>query len=373
MDLVSRVDRVVDDAIENERIVGSVTLVADHGEIVYARAAGWFDREAETPMRRDAIFRLASVTKPLVAATALAMVDRRLIGLDNAVSDHLPYFRPKLPDGSEARILVRHLLSHTSGLGYAYRNPEITVGLQQTDLDHEANLTLIAEEPLLFEPGTAWEYGASIDVLGAIIATIHGGTLDDALHHYVTDPLEMADTGFAVTDESRLAIPYADGPPGLRRMADPDVIIAPDGGETQFAPSRIFNEKAFQSGGAGAVGTPDDLLHFFETIRQGGSPILRHETVAIAGQNQVGSVPLRPQDAGQRFGFLGAIVDDPEAANSPQAVGTIRWGGVYGHDWSIDPANGITIVSMTNTPYEGCIGNYPKQIRNAVYDYTPRV
>ena len=373
MDLVSRVDRVVDEAIENERIVGSVTLVADHGEIVYARSAGWFDREAETPMRSDAIFRLASVTKPLVAATALAMVDRRLIGLDNAVSDHLPYFRPRLADGSEARILVRHLLSHTSGLGYVFKNPEITAGLLQTDLDHEANLRLIAEEPLLFAPGSAWEYGVSIDVLGAIIATIHGGTLDDALHHYVTDPLEMPDTGFTVTDESRLAIPYADGAPGLRRMADPDVVVTPEGGETRFSPSRIFNPKAFQSGGAGAVGTADDLLRFFETIRKGGSPILRQETVAIAGQNQIGSVSMRPQDGGQRFGFLGAIVEDPAAANSPQAIGTIRWGGVYGNDWSIDPANGITIVSMTNTPYEGCMGDFPKQIRNAVYDYTPRV
>src|ERR1700754_2582814 len=98
MDIVSRLDRVVEDAIATNKIVGSVTLVGQHGKLLYARAAGWFDREAQAPMRRDAIFRLASVTKPLIAATALAMVERNLLGLDNAVSDPLPYFRPKAPD-----------------------------------------------------------------------------------------------------------------------------------------------------------------------------------------------------------------------------------------------------------------------------------
>ncbi|HEY9009968.1 MAG TPA: serine hydrolase domain-containing protein, partial [Devosia sp.] len=280
MDIVSRLDRVVEDAVAANKIVGSVTLVGQHGKLVYARAAGWLDREAQVPMRRDAIFRLASVTKPLVAATALAMVERNLLGLDNAVSDHLPYFRPKAPDGSEAKIAIRHLLTHTSGLGYAFKNPRITTGLQQTDLDHEANLRLIAEEPLLFAPGTGWEYGVSIDVLGAIIAAIHGGTLHDALQKYVAGPLKMRDTGFSVTDPARLAVPYADGVAPIHRMNDPDTVVSPvDGSVLSFSPGRIFNTKAFQSGGAGAVGTADDLFIFFDTLRTGGGDILRPETV----------------------------------------------------------------------------------------------
>ena len=367
MDLQQRLDAVVEAAL-GDRIVGSVTLVARNGEIVYRRAAGFFDREAGIPMREDAIFRLASVTKPLVAATALGMLERGLLGLDNAVSDHLPYFRPRLQDGSEARITVRHLLTHTSGLGYDFAaDPEITTGLQQTRFDHEENLTRVARLPLLFAPGRAWEYGISIDVLGAVLARIHGGTLADALAHYVTGPLGMRDTGFAVTDESRLAVPYCDGPPGLRRMADPDTLVNPQGEETVFSPSRIFNTRAFQSGGAGAVGTADDLLVFLETLRTGGGHMLRPETVALATRNQIGALPRRAQDAGQRFGFLSAIIDDPAAAQSPAARGTFRWGGIYGHDWSVDPASSITIVSMTNTPYEGCSGQYRNDIRDAVY------
>jgi CubicO group peptidase (beta-lactamase class C family) len=303
----------------------------------------------------------------MVAATALAMIERGLLGLDNAVADYLPYFRPRSPDGSEARILIRHLLTHTSGLGFAFRNPAIGSGLIQTDNDHETNLRLIAEEPLLFAPGTGWEYGVSLDVLGAIIAGVHGGTLEAAVQHYVTGPLAMSDTAFHVTDTERLAVPYADGVPGLRRMADPDTLVRPDGSKLAFAPSRVFNRKAFQSGGSGMLGTADDLLQFFETIRIGGDNILRPETVEAAASNQIGDLPRRPADAGQRFGFLSAIVDDPVAANSPVARGTLRWGGVYGHEWMVDPRSGITIVSFTNTPYEGCDGQFPKDIRDAVY------
>lgn len=372
MDIVSRLDRVVEDAIATNKIVGSVTLVGHHGKLVYARAAGWLDREAQVPMRRDAIFRLASVTKPLVAATALAMVERNLLGLDNAVSDHLPYFRPKTRDGSEARITIRHLLTHTSGLGYAFKNPKITGGLQQTDLDHEANLRMIAEEPLLFAPGTGWEYGVSIDVLGAVIAAIHGGTLHDALQKYVAGPLKMRDTGFFVTDPARLAVPYADGVAPIHRMNDPDTVVNPvDGGVTSFSPSRIFNPRAFQSGGAGAVGTTDDLFTFFDTLRTGGGDILRPETVEAGFRNQVGDLPRRPQDAGQRFGWFGAVIEDPVAANTTVSKGSIRWGGVYGHEWLIDPTEGFTILSFTNTPYEGCSGQYRFDVRHAVYGRQP--
>ena len=368
MDLTARLDRTVDDAIASNRIVGSVTLVARKGELVYARAAGHFDREAGLPMRRDAIFRLASVTKPIVAATALAMIERNLIGLNDPVADYLPYFKTRLADGRDARPSVRHLLTHTSGLISDYAaDPLINTGLPDTDFSFEENFSRVARLPLSFEPGAAWQYGISIDVLGAVVAAVHGATLGEAVQHYVTGPLGMTDTGFVVGDRSRLAVPYADGAPGLRRMGDPETVLEPDGGTTSFSPARCFNPKAFQSGGAGMLGSADDLLKFFDTLRVGGGPILRPETVEMATMNQIGELPREAKDAGQRFGFLGAVLDDPAAANSPQARGSFRWGGIYGHDWSVDPENGFTIVSMTNTAVEGCIGLYPKQVRDAVY------
>lgn len=369
MDFETRVDQTIADAIDNQRIVGAVTIIARDGEIIYRKAAGHFDREAGTPMFPEAIFRLASVTKPLVAATALAMIERKLLGLENAVSDHLPWFRPKLADGRVPKITIRQLLNHTSGISYDYpKVPGLTSGLQPTDMSLEENFTLWAKEvPLAFEPGTGWAYGPNTDVLGAVIESIHSSSLHDALKHYVIDPLEMTDTGFFVTDKARLAVPYADGPPGLRRMGDPEEVVGPDGKVSLYSPGRIFNPKAFQSGGAGAVSTADDLIKFFEAIRQRGSPILKPDSVAQAIINQVGDLPRRPHDAGQRFGYLGAVISDPAAANRPHGAGTIRWGGVYGHDWFVDFVNGISCLTMTNTPLEGCNGEYPQQVARAIY------
>src|SRR5690606_18726965 len=133
--------------------------------------------------------------------------------------------------------------------------------------------------------------GPGIDVLGAVIERVHGTSLHEAFQQYVAGPLDMKDTGFVVTDEDRLAVPYADGPPRLRRMGDPETVVTPDGGTTVYSPGRIFNRKAFQSGGAGAVGTADDLLAFFEAVRNRGVPILKPEIVAQAIQNQIGDVP----------------------------------------------------------------------------------
>jgi CubicO group peptidase (beta-lactamase class C family) len=367
MDLRERLDAVIEASL-GQRIVGSVTLVARDGEIIYRRAAGFADREAGRLMTEDAIFRLASVTKPLVAATALAMIERNLLGLENAVSDHLPYFRPKLSDGREPKITIRHLLTHTSGLGYDYpSDPKITTGLSNTDMNFEEIFTQVARIPLSFAPGTAWQYGINIDVLGAVISLIHGKSLGQAVEHFVTGPLEMKDTAFTVTDPARLAVPYADGPPGLRRMGDPETVIGADGGKTVFSPGRIFNPRAYQSGGAGMAGTAGDFLKFLEALRNRGTPILNPDTVAQATRNQIDDLPREEKEAGQRFGFLSAVVVDPVAAQRPHAAGTYRWGGIYGHEWFVDPVNGLSVVAMTNTPLEGCLGPYTKDIRDAIY------
>ena len=369
MSMQSRLDAVVGNAIgAGNTIVGTVVLVARDGRPAYARAAGFADREAGLAIQQDAIFRLASVTKPLVAATALALIERGQLSLDGAVAGYLPYFTPKAPDGTPGRILIRHLLTHTSGLGYDYSaDPVITTGIQQTDLDYEQNFTRVARQPLLFAPGAGWQYSTAIDVLGAVIAMRTGGTLEAAVERCVTGPLGMKDTAFHVTDLTRLAVPYGDAVPGPVRMGDPHTVTDSTGESTDFSPGRIFNGNAFQSGGAGAVGSAPDFLKFLEALRLGGAPILKSETMAAAVSNQIGDLPRRPTDQGQRFGFLGAIVVDPKAANSPVAPGTFRWGGIYGHDWFVDPANKLSVAIFSNTAVEGCVGQYPKDIRNAVY------
>lgn len=372
----NRIDAVVDRAIAAKQIVGAVVLVRQNGKEAYARAAGQLDREASVPMPRNAIFRLASFTKPIVAAAALALVELGKLGLDDPVSRWLPNFRPKLRDGSTPEIKVRHLLNHTAGLAYGtllpddpYRPANVSGGLDQPGVSLEENLRRLASVPLYFAPGTAWRYGLSIDVLGGVMEKVFGGPLGDVVQELVTGPLGMRDTIFGVTDMKRLAVPYADGKDGPIRMGEPQIVRDDPAMAIVFSPARILDPKSYQSGGAGLSGTADDFMRFLEAIRNDGAPILKRETVAMASRNQIGDLPREEKEAGWRFGFLSAVMADPAAAKSPHAKGTLEWGGAWGHRWFIDPAAGLSVVFLTNTAMAGVDGPFPIAIRDAVYGW----
>ncbi len=368
-DMTARVDETIDAAIANRKLVGTAILIAVDGKTVYRGIKGHLDREAGIAMREDAIFRLASVTKPMAAATALALIERGKLGLDDPVTRYLPDFRPRLADGSAPEIRIHHLLTHTAG--FAYPTPErgdpytalgISGGLAEPGRSMEDNLARIARAPLFFAPGTAWRYGVSIDVLGAVMAKVHGD-FPDAVATYLTRPLGMTDTAFRVIDKARLAVPYGDATPEPVRMGDPHTV--PDG--TIFSPSRVLDETSFASGGAGMAGTVGDFLTFLEAIRTGGGPILKPETVAMATRNQIGDLPREEKDAGWRFGYLSAVLTDPKAARTAQSTGTLQWGGAWGHSWFIDPAARISVAAFTNTAMEGCTGQFTFDLQQAVY------
>lgn len=361
MTVQHRIDAAIDAAL-GDRIVGCVVLVHQAGEPAFARAAGLADREAGQAMKQDAIFRLASVTKPIVAAATLRMVDLGLIGLDDPVAKYLPYFLPKSPDGSVPAILIRHLLSHTSGLTYGGDGVH-SRGLAGPLWGFEENLRLLAADPLLFAPGTGWEYGMSIDVLGGVIAAINGTDLADVVARYVTGPLNMSDTLFAVSDPTRLAVPYMDGPPPIR-MSDYQEVVGSDGGVTPFWAGRIFEPRAPQSGGAGMAGTAGDVMRLLDALR---GDFLTPATRTAAFANQIGDLDRRPGDAGKRFSFLGALVVDPFAAGTAMPAGALDWGGAWGHNWIIDPASETTVVCCTNTLFEGCNGPFREDIAQAVF------
>ena len=371
--ITGRVTNAIDTAIATGRIVGAVVLVAQGGEIVCRRAAGLADREAGLPLREDTVFRLASVSKPMVAATALALVERGTFALDQPVTRWLPDFRPRLSDSTTPTITLRHLLTHTSGLGYGdlapgdpYRPAGISGGLDQPGLGMAENLRRIASVPLYFAPGPAWRYGVNIDVLGAVIEQATGARLGDAIATYVTGPLGMHDTGFTVADRSRLATPYAEGVPP-NAIGDAYEVKGELGRGTYFVPDRIFDTASFHSGGAGMVGTAPDFMRFLEAIRTGGAPILKTETVELAAQNHIGDLPREEKDAGWRFGLISAVLADPAAAQTPQSPGTLQWGGIYGHSWFVDRAQNLSVAAFTNTAVEGCLGTFPKEIVRAVY------
>lgn len=362
-----RVDAVIDDAVAAGRIVGTVVLVTKDGVPVYTRAAGYADRESGRATSIDTVFRLASLTKPLTSATALALVEHGLLSLDDSVARFMPGFTPRLADGSAPDIQVRHLLTHTAGFGYPtllpgdpYRAAQVSTGLDQPGLTLGENLDRIASVPLHFAPGSGWRYGVSTDVLGAVIEAVVGASLADATAEYVMDPLGMRDTRFTVEEPERLATPYADGTPRAVRMAEASPVR-----DLIFSPARAFDDASFHSGGAGMVGTAEDFMIFLEAVRRGGAPILQRSTVEMASSNQVGSLRER-DDAGWGFGLLSGVLVDPERGQWPSHVGTLRWGGVWGNSWFIDPVAGITVVSLSNTALEGQ-GGFRQQVADAIY------
>jgi CubicO group peptidase (beta-lactamase class C family) len=202
-------------------------------------------------------------------------------------------------------------------------------------------------------------------VLGGVLAAINGTDLEAALDKFVCQPLNMPDTHFYVTDLKRLTVPYADGLPP-RRMGEPEKVLEPSGGVSEFSPGRILNADIPQSGSGGMAGTADDVMKLLDSFN-GGNSILTPETIKAAITNQIGEAPRPESDAGKRFGFIGSIVDDPIAARTPCPVGTVEWGGIWGHNWILDPINRLTILTLTNTAFEGCWGAFREEIRDAVY------
>lgn len=369
------IDAVVDQAIADGRLVGAVVLVAQDGKLVYQRAAGFADKETNRPMQSDALFRLSSVSKPIVTVAALVLVDQGKLALEDPVTKWLPTFTPKLADGSSPTITVRQLLTHTAGLGYRfaekaggpYHVANVSDGFDDLRIDLAENVRRIGSAPLYNKPGAMWRYSLAIDVLGAVIEKVAGQPLDVVLERLVTEPLEMTNTSFWLESSAanHLATAYANGPSGPVHMSDPQRI--PFGpGTLVYSPSRAFDKKAYPSGGAGMIGSGPDVLRLLEAIRQGGAPILNATTAASMLKNQVG--PIAGLQPGIGFGYGGAVVTNPAAARTPQSAGTWHWGGVYGHTWFVDPVRKLTVVAMTNTAPEGLTGKFPGALRDAVYE-----
>ena len=373
--LSARVDAAIDRALAAQRLIGMVVLIARDGLIIHRRAAGFADREAQQPMREDTIFRLSSLTKPIVTAAALALVERGRLNLDDAVTRWLPDFRPTLADGSAAVITVRQLLTHTAGLSYSFFQPSggpyeragVSDGLAEPGLSLDEELRRLATVPLSAVPGTEWGYSVALDVLGAVMARAAGEPLPELVESLITGPLGMRDTAFAVRDLERLAAAYVDGA-RPRRMADPDLVLLGPGALTRFAPSRILDPNSFPSGGAGMAGTATDFLSFLETIRRGGGAILAPQSTQSMMSNQIGKLRINLElTPSWGFGFGGAVLMDPTLAEVPQSAGTWKWGGVYGHHWYVDPQLKLTVAALTNTTVEGMAGDFVAALRNAVY------
>ncbi|SFD31982.1 serine hydrolase domain-containing protein [Pragia fontium] len=373
-------DNVIDDAINpgdglTPTIVGTVVLVSQCGKRVYQRAAGYADWESQIPVTLDTLFRLSSVTKLFTTLAAGVLLDQGKLKLEDKVTQWLPWFTPKLADGTAPDITIGHLLCHSAGLNYGfsespdgpYHQAEISDGLDNSGLTLEENLKRIASVPLLYPPGTAIQYSVATDVLGGVIAEVHGTDLSQAIRSLVTEPLGISQTDFTVTDSDRLAEPYVNDFPRPRRMGEDELMVDEQSGMPggiHYSPGRAFDSTAFQSGGAGMVGMAEDVERLLQVLRTDGYPLFSQATLNQLLTDRAGTQEMNP---GWGFASSWQVLRNPMIADSPQSPGTISWGGVYGHNWFIDFEQSLSVVILTNTAPEGLFGEFVQDIRDRVY------
>lgn len=384
-------DAMLQKAAADSRVSAiSALVVRADGEVLYQGVAGRRDPAAAEPVAANHLFRLASMTKPFTSVAVMQLVEQGRLNLDDPLSRHVPVFanlRVLRPDGgTEAAArepTIRDLLRHTSGLSYtflnlpgvveAYRRLGVDDGLAAPDRALDDNMARLAQAPLAIQPGSAWRYSLSTDVLGAVVTSVTGQPLDAYLREHVAAPLRLDSFTFrvAAADRPRMVVAvFPEDGRGLVTMASPQTVPYPlSRGSWTADPDRAFSATAYPSGGAGATATIGDYARFARMLLGNGAldgaRVLRAETVAQMRSPQTGGMAINLRGPGNDFGFGFAVVTDAAAANTRQPVGTYSWGGIYGTGFWVDPVNNIAIVVMTQTGVNG--GMVAGEVREAVY------
>jgi CubicO group peptidase (beta-lactamase class C family) len=370
--MTAALDRAIDDALAQQRLVGCVLLLSVSGRVVHARAAGMADREAGLSMTAGTWLRYASVSKPFTTLAALRLMDQGRLCADDAVTRWLPDFTPALPDGSTPRISVDQLMSHLAGLDYGFSQPQdgpyaqagVSDGIGETGITLPDNLRRLAGVPLDRAPGTHWRYSVATDVLGAVIEAAADRPLPEAMADLVTGPLGI-EAGFSIPAPALLAANYASDSTPPRRMEGLTRVSNPLRSDQnyRFLPERMFAADAFPSGGAGMAGTAAAALAVLEALRAGNfiSDGLREQ----ARRNRIDHRhPLR--GPGWGHAWAGAIITDARTAGIGLHKGCFNWGGIYGHSWIVDPSRDLSLVTLTNTTPEGMNGRLTVEITAAL-------
>ncbi|MFI6334008.1 serine hydrolase domain-containing protein [Streptomyces sp. NPDC050535] len=365
---LARLDQHFAHLVDDGSLPGYLVSVSRHGRVAHLTTYGCRDRKAELPVETDTLWRMYSMTKPVTSVAALMLLEEGRLRLDDPVADFLPAFAdPQVyVDGSgpDAKtrpaaqpILVRHLLTQTSGLtfGFYHAHPVDALYRQaglESSVPTGATLAEACEVyaglPLQFEPGTQWNYSVATNVLSRVIEVVSGQDLDVFLAERIFGPLGMKDAGFCVTDEQagRLAELYGEDE---------------DGGISPIVGLPLHGRPRCVSGSGGMVATAHDYHRFMEMLRQrgelDGARLLKPGTVDLMVSNHLpGNADRRtfgspahqePSNAGLGFGLGVSVVVDPEITQSPAGQGAYGWSGVASTTFWVDPENDVTVQFLT--------------------------
>ena len=370
---LGRLSAAIESRVASGHLPGAVALVARHGKVAYHQAFGARDPANGAPMATDSIFRIYSMTKPIVSVGVMMLWEEGRLLLSDPIEKYLPAFAsPKVGviEGGTMRqvaanrsITVQDLLRHTSGLTYEFRGTTPVhkaymdakvARLRQTNEDQVAALGAL---PLLHQPGTQWEYSRSTDVLGRLIEVISGQTLGAFLNERICGPLGMTDAAFSVPEKyhDRIAEPFA---------KDPDT-------NTNVSLLDVKRTALFESGGGGMVATTMDYARFCAMLlnngRLDGTTYLGRKTLEFMTSDHLGSIPGNPDilPPGHGFGMGFAVRTSTGLAPFPGSIGNYYWSGAAGTSFWVDPSERLFAVLMIQAPVQR--EHYRLLFRDLVY------
>ena len=369
-DRLARIDRHFARYVDDGRLPGWLIAVARHGRIAHLSTYGRRDMEADLPVELDTLFRIYSMTKPITAVAAMMLYEEGAFELKDPIHRSIPAFRDMRVYRSGSAfapvtgpavepIRMWHLFTHTAGLTYGFHHAHPVDAMYRSagyewgmppGLDLEACCDQWAELPLLFHPGSEWNYSVATDVLGRMVEVLSGQTLDEFFAERIFGPLGMTDTAFWAdeSDHGRLAALYT---PGAGRKA---TRVDAMGNAALTRPTAL-------SGGGGLVSTAHDYHRFAQMLAGGGelegTRLLSPRTVAFMASNHLpGGVDLeafgRPLFAettfdGVGFGLGVSVTLDPVKSRTPSGIGEFGWGGAASTAFWVDPVEDLTAVFFT--------------------------
>lgn len=367
---LAHIDGLCQEYLDNNWLPGGTILVARKGKIAYFKTWGNRDTKSNTPYQKDDIFRLASMTKAFTSVAMLQLLEQGKYRLDEPVSMYIPAFAEskvllKLNAADTTYttipvknpITIRHLMTHTSGLSYAFMDARIKAiyeknGAANFGLSHETITTAemvqrIAEQPLLHHPGERWTYGYNTDVLGYLVEVLSGQTLGVYCKEHIFGPLGMKDTGFYLPKEKtpRLVPVYYDVPEKKQLLVHTDPIYNYPflGRDDHFA------------GGGGASSTTLDYAIFCQMLLNGGTyngkRILSKKTTDLLATDQLAYMGIEPtkrvDEFGTSYGLGISLKTKRNEAQTLNSAGTLAWGGIFNTKYWINPKEELVFVGMT--------------------------
>jgi CubicO group peptidase (beta-lactamase class C family) len=349
--------------VDSDILPGFSSAVLVGRELADVSCIGWADKEARIPLRTDHIFRAFSNTKLITSCAALLLFEEGRFQLDDPIERFIPQLgnRRVLRPGATSldqtepaarSITIRHLLSHSAGLSYGIFDPGTLIfsAYNERKVNNPATtlaemMDVLADLPLIYQPGTSWEYSVAIDVLARLVEVISGQRFDAFIQSRILGPLGMVDTGFVVSDRDRFVAYYAGADlmepmkPGLTRID-----------ELPY-PGAYLRPFPRQNGGGGLVSTLPDMLALVRSLLPGGPTLLKPETIRLMMTNQLPEgvwikFALVGELRGKVHGLGGALVQEPSPIEHQDARGEFFWGGAAGTQWWISPRTNTAGVVM---------------------------